>query len=223
MYTNPLRVLDTKNEDIIAVLKDAPKLSDYFGEETKAHFAGLCSRLEGLGIKYELNSRLVRGLDYYNLTVFEWVTDALGSQGTVCGGGRYDGLVEQLGGQSTPAIGFAVGLERMILLLETLQLVQRKPAVDIMICAMGEEPERQQLKLALELRRALPGLGIMTHCGGGKFKKQMAHADKSGARFAVIIGDDEISNNVLSVKDLRSGEQQTIEMAAAAAYFKSVF
>lgn len=223
MYTNPLRVLDTKNEDVIAVLKDAPKLSDYFGEETRAHFEGLCSRLENLGIKYELNSRLVRGLDYYNLTVFEWVTDALGSQGTVCGGGRYDGLVEQLGGQSTPAIGFAVGLERMILLLETLQLVQRKPAVDIMICAMGEEPERQQLKLALDLRKALPGWGIMTHCGGGKFKKQMAHADKSGARFAVIIGDDEINNRVLSIKDLRSGEQQTVEMAAAAAYFKSVF
>jgi len=223
MYTNPLRVLDTKNEDIIRILADAPKLSDYFGEETRNHFAGLCSRLDSLGIKYELNSRLVRGLDYYNLTVFEWVTEALGSQGTVCGGGRYDGLVEQLGGQSTPAIGFAIGLERLILLLETLNLVQGIPAVDIMICAMGDEPEKQQLQIAMDLRRELPELRIMTHCGGGKFKKQMAHADKSGARFAVIIGEDEIASRVLSVKDLRSGEQQTVEMAAAAAYFKSVF
>lgn len=220
---NPLRVLDSKNEEVAAVLKDAPKLSDCFGEETKAHFRGLRERLDALGVRYELNDRLVRGLDYYNLTVFEWVTDALGAQGTVCGGGRYDGLVEELGGPPTPAVGFAVGMERLMLLLGSLGLVKPAPAADVIILAMGAEAEKGQLGLALELRRALPGLGVLTHCGGGKFKKQMAHADRSGARFAVIVGDDEIARGAVSVKDLRTGEQKTIERAAAAAYFKSVF
>lgn len=221
MYTNPLRVLDTKNENVIAILKDAPKLSDCFGEETKQHFTKLCAFLDSLDIKYELNDRLVRGLDYYNLTVFEWVTTSLGSQGTVCGGGRYDGLVEQLGGQATPAIGFAIGLERLILLLETLDLVKPTPAVDIMICAMGEEAEIFAIKIANSLRLNLPQVKIMTHCGGGKFKKQMAHADKAGAKFAIILGEDEVNNNQLTVKDLRNGEQQTLSCEAAKEYLQS--
>ncbi|MGN1393536.1 MAG: histidine--tRNA ligase [Succinivibrionaceae bacterium] len=208
MYSNPLRVLDTKNEQVINILKDAPKLSDYFGEETKNHFNKLCAFLDALDIKYELNDRLVRGLDYYNYTVFEWVTTSLGAQGTVCGGGRYDGLVEQLGGQSTPAIGFAIGLERLILLLETLNLVNSKPTVDVMVCAMGEDAEIFGIKLANDLRLELPQIKVMMHCGGGKFKKQIAHADKVQAHYAIILGEDEVKNNVVTLKNLTNGEQK---------------
>ncbi len=223
MYTNPLRVLDTKNPDIIKVLCDAPKLNEYFGEETKAHFNKLCAFLDVLGIKYEFNDRLVRGLDYYNLTVFEWVTTSLGSQGTVCGGGRYDGLVEQLGGQSTPAIGFAIGLERLILLLETLNLVEKKSAVDVLICALGDDAEKFALKIANSLRLDIPQVKIMTHCGGGKFKKQMSHADKVGASFALIIGDDEASKEMITVKNLANGEQQSLDYVTLKAYLLNNF
>lgn len=207
MYTNPLRVLDTKNEAVIEILKNAPKLSDCFGEETKNHFNRLCKFLDALDIKYTVNDRLVRGLDYYNLTVFEWVTTALGAQGTVCGGGRYDGLVSQLGGQDTPAIGFAIGLERLVLLLQELNLVENKGNADVMFCAMGESAEIYAMTVANKLRFDLPNVKIMSHCGGGKFKKVMSHADKVGARFAVIIGDDEIAKGMVQVKDLSNGEQ----------------
>lgn len=207
MYTNPLRVLDTKNEAVIEILKNAPKLSDCFGEETKNHFNRLCKFLDALDIKYTVNDRLVRGLDYYNLTVFEWVTTALGAQGTVCGGGRYDGLVSQLGGQDTPAIGFAIGLERLVLLLQELNLVENKGNADVMFCAMGESAEIYAMTVANKLRFDLPNVKIMYHCGGGKFKKVMSHADKVGARFAVIIGDDEIAKGMVQVKDLSKGEQ----------------
>jgi histidyl-tRNA synthetase len=207
MYTNPLRVLDTKNEAIIEILKNAPKLSDCFGEETKNHFNRLCKFLDSLDIKYSINDRLVRGLDYYNLTVFEWVTTALGAQGTVCGGGRYDGLVSQLGGQETPAIGFAIGLERLVLLLQELNLVENKGNADVMFCAMGENAEIYAMTVANKLRFDLPNVKIMSHCGGGKFKKVMSHADKVGARFAIIIGDDEIAKGMVQVKDLSKGEQ----------------
>lgn len=209
MYTNPLRVLDTKNEDIKAILVDAPKLSDYFGEETKAHFDGLCRLLKVLGIEYTINERLVRGLDYYNQTVFEWVTTDLGAQGTVCGGGRYDGLVEELGGQACPAIGFAIGLERLILLLQELELVSPKPEVDVMVCSMGTEGEAFAFVSTAKIRAEIPMLKVMIHCGGGKFKKQMSHADKTKARFALIIGDDEAANGTITVKEMVTGEQQS--------------
>ncbi len=220
MYTNPLRVLDTKNERVIEILADAPKLSDLFGDETKKHFDGLKNFLDALNIKYNLNDRLVRGLDYYNLTVFEWVTTALGAQGTVCGGGRYDGLVEQLGGNPTPAIGCAVGLERLVLLLEALELVKAKPEVDVMICPMGEAAQKDSLCLANLLRNELLNASVMLHCGGGKIKRQMAHADKVQAQFAIIIGDDEVLNHTATVKNMTTGEQQSIGSQGIVGFLK---
>lgn len=223
MYTNPLRVLDTKNERIIEVLKDAPKLSGYFKEETINHFNKLKLYLDSLGIKYTINERLVRGLDYYNLTVFEWVTTSLGAQGTVCGGGRYDGLVEQLGGQETPAIGFAIGLERLILLLESLALVKPSSPVDVMVCYQGENTDVFALKVADSLRSKFPSIKIMTHCGGGKFKKQIAHADKVNAQFALIIGEQEVQNEMVTVKNLATGDQQTLDLVTLVAYLNNNF
>lgn len=212
MYTNPLRVLDTKNEDIQAILGDAPRLSDYFGEETKAHFEGLKSLLDAAGISYQLNDRLVRGLDYYNYTVFEWVTTSLGAQGTICGGGRYDGLVEQLGGQATPAVGFGLGLERLTLMLEELDKLHNVPApVDVYLCAMGEGSSIAAFQLAEKLRHDCPNLRIMNHCGGGNFKKQMKRADKVNASIALILGESELTNRTVTVKFLRDqSEQQTV-------------
>jgi histidyl-tRNA synthetase len=212
MYTNPLRVLDTKNEDIQAILGDAPRLSDYFGEETNAHFEGLKSLLDAAGITYQLNDRLVRGLDYYNYTVFEWVTTSLGAQGTICGGGRYDGLVEQLGGQATPAVGFGLGLERLTLMLEELDKLHNVPApVDVYLCAMGEGSSIAAFQLAEKLRHDCPNLRIMNHCGGGNFKKQMKRADKVNASIALILGESELTNRTVTVKFLRDqSEQQTV-------------
>ncbi len=202
-HTNPLRVLDTKDPKVIELLKDAPKLSDHFGEDTKSHFQKLCSFLDNAGIKYELNDRLVRGLDYYNLTVFEWVTDELGAQGTVCGGGRYDGLVEQLGGTPTSAVGFGMGLERLILLLTTLGKIKAGKDVDVYVVGTGEGAQLRQAEVAMQLRAALPSLRVMNHCGGGSFKRQFKRADKVGARFAVIIGEQELANNSVTIKDLK--------------------
>ena len=220
MYTNPLRVLDSKDARTGEILADAPALAEFFGTETRAHFDGLRELLDGLGISYVINDRLVRGLDYYNLTVFEWVTAALGSQGTVCGGGRYDGLVEQLGGQPTPAIGCAVGLERLVLLLEALNLVQETPAVDVMVCSMGEQPAREAQYLVNRLRFELPEVRFMLHCGGGKVKKQMSHADRVNARLALILGDTEVAGHSATVKILSSGEQQTVPESDLAAFIK---
>ncbi|MGL4754027.1 MAG: histidine--tRNA ligase [Aeromonadaceae bacterium] len=212
MYTNPLRVLDTKDASIQSLLVDAPRLSDYFGEETQNHFTTLKATLEAAGIAYEVNERLVRGLDYYNYTVFEWVTNSLGAQGTVCGGGRYDGLVEQLGGQATPAVGFAMGMERLVLLLETLgktEGVARQ--VDVYVCMSGDGAMTAAFSLAESLRDALPQLRIMTHCGGGNFKKQFKRADKVGAEIALILGEAEIANGEVGIKYLRAeGDQQTV-------------
>ncbi len=214
MYTNPLRVLDTKDQGIQALLADAPRLADYFGEETRNHFAGLKSLLDSAGIAYEVNERLVRGLDYYNYTVFEWVTTSLGSQGTVCGGGRYDGLVEQLGGQATPAVGFAMGMERLVLLLETLgggDKVARP--VDVYLCMVGDGTLAAGLKLAEQLRDAVPSLRLMSHCGGGNFKKQVKRADKVGAEIALILGEAELASGEIGIKYLREqGEQQTLTL-----------
>ncbi|WP_154124002.1 histidine--tRNA ligase [Grimontia hollisae] len=210
MHTNPLRVLDTKNPDIQAVLSDAPKLSAYLDEDSKQHFAGLCELLDAAGIQYTINEKLVRGLDYYNRTVFEWITDSLGAQGTVCGGGRYDGLVEQLGGKATPAVGFAMGVERLVLLMETLALDETRPAVDVYMVTAGEGTLIAGMKLAEALREQVPGLRIMTHFGGGNFKKQFKRADKVGASVALVLGEDEVANNQVTFKDLKGGEQLTI-------------
>lgn len=218
MYSNPLRVLDTKNADIQTLLADAPKLMDYLGEETKAHFSTLCELLDAVGIQYRVNPRLVRGLDYYNRTVFEWVTDSLGAQGTVLAGGRYDGLVGQLGGKDTPAVGFAMGLERIVLLLETLELAKDVPvAVDVYVTAMGDNCIAAAFAIAYELRQAMPGVRIMSHCGGGNFKKQIKRADKSGAAVALIIGENELAEGKVAVKPLRNdNEQQLVAREALA-------
>ncbi|SON50458.1 histidine--tRNA ligase [Vibrio tapetis] len=220
MHTNPLRVLDTKNADIQAILVDAPQLSDYLDEDSKAHFAGLCELLDAAGIEYQVNQRLVRGLDYYNRTVFEWITESLGAQGTVCGGGRYDGLVEQLGGKATPAVGFAMGLERLVLMLEELDLAEVRRSVDVYMVTAGEGTQIAAMKLAEQLREEVPGLRIMTHFGGGNFKKQFKRADKVGAAIALVLGENEIAESKVVVKDLTGGEQTTVAQADVAAQLK---
>lgn len=223
-HTNPLRVLDTKDPKVIEILKDAPKLSDFFGEETRAHFDSLRRMLDNMGIKYVLNDRLVRGLDYYNLTVFEWVTTALGAQGTVCGGGRYDSLVEQLGGAPTRAVGFGIGLERLILLLTTLGKIQANPNVDVYVVGSGENSELKMLEVSSILRENLPSYRIRNHCGGGNFKKQFKKADKCGAKVAVIIGENEIANNTVTVKDMLNQDSPQVEypVSEAAAAIKEL-
>ncbi|MDE9454900.1 histidine--tRNA ligase [Xenorhabdus bovienii] len=219
MYTNPLRVLDSKNPEIQALLNDAPALFDYLDTESKEHFDGLCQILDSAGIKYHLNQRLVRGLDYYNRTVFEWVTSALGAQGTVCAGGRYDGLVEQLGGKSTPAVGFAMGMERMVLLVQEVnpEFVADLAVADVYLSSFGEGSQQAALILAEQIRDELPELRLMTNHGGGNFKKQLGRADKHGAKVALILGEDEIRAGNITVKDLRNGEQETLSQQAIAA------
>lgn len=210
MYSNPLRVLDTKNPDVQAILVGAPRLSDHLGEETTQHFSKLCELLDLAGIQYTVNERLVRGLDYYNRTVFEWVTDSLGAQGTVLAGGRYDGLVEQLGGKASPAVGFAMGIERLVLMLETLELVDTTlSAVDVYVCAMGENAQNQAMIISQSLREQHSGLRIMKHNSGGNFKKQMKKADQSGAKIVLLFGDDELENDSVTVKYLREDKPQS--------------
>lgn len=216
MYTNPLRVLDSKNPDVQAILGDAPQLSDYLDAESKQHFAGLCELLDAAGIEYTVNQRLVRGLDYYNRTVFEWITESLGSQGAVCGGGRYDGLVEQLGGKPTPAVGFAMGLERLVLMMETLGNTDVRRSVDVYMVTAGEGTMMAGMKLAEQLREQVPGLRVMTHFGGGNFKKQFKRADKVGAAIALVLGEDEVAAQTVVVKDLAGGEQNTVAQAEVA-------
>ncbi len=217
MYTNPLRVLDSKNPDVQAILVDAPELSDYLDADSKQHFAGLCELLDAAGIEYTVNQRLVRGLDYYNRTVFEWITESLGAQGTVCGGGRYDGLVEQLGGKAMPAVGFAMGLERLVLMMETLELTDVRRSVDAYVVTAGEGTMMAGMKLAESLREAIPGIRVMNHFGGGNFKKQFKRADKVGAVYALVLGENEVAENTVVVKDLQGGEQETIAQTELAA------
>nr|WP_269750003.1 histidine--tRNA ligase [Pseudomonas aeruginosa] len=213
MTTNPLRILDSKVESTQALLVGAPTLHDYLDEESIAHFEGLKARLDAVGLRYEINQKLVRGLDYYCRTAFEWVTDKLGAQGTVCGGGRYDGLVSQFGGKPTPGVGFAMGVERLVLLLEPLGVIPaelNRPA-DLYVCAFGEPAELAALTLAEQLRSAIPGIRLLVNAGAGSFKSQFKKADKSGARFALILGEDEVANRVVGFKPLRDeGEQQSI-------------
>ncbi|UYP74369.1 histidine--tRNA ligase [Pantoea dispersa] len=218
MYTNPLRVLDSKNPDIQTLLNDAPTLGEFLDEESREHFSGLCALLDDAGIKYRINQRLVRGLDYYNRTVFEWVTSSLGSQGTVCGGGRYDGLVEQLGGRATPAVGFAMGLERLVLLVQAVNPeFEPTRVVDVYVIASGQGVQSAAMQLAEKLRDADPALKLMTNFGGGNFKKQFARADKWGARIALVLGEDEVKAGQVVIKDLRTGDQQTLAQSDAAA------
>jgi histidyl-tRNA synthetase len=213
LETNPLRILDSKNEDMRDLITGAPSLMDYLGEGSTAHFETLCGGLDEAGVSYVINPRLVRGLDYYSRTVFEWVTDRLGAQGTVCAGGRYDGLVEQLGGRSTPAIGFAMGVERLISLLEESEAASQTDDLHAYLVLVGDEPQRQGLILAEQLREQIPGLRLLTNCGGGSFKSQFKKADRSGARFALVVGEDELQRGAVGVKPLRdNGEQQEISL-----------
>jgi len=187
--TNVLRVLDSKSPETQAVLADAPKLSEYWDDESREHFDGLCKRLDAAGIQYVLNERLVRGLDYYNRTVFEWVTTELGAQGTVCAGGRYDGLVEQLGGKPTPAVGFAMGMERLVLLLESQGKIPAEQAIDIYVIAATEAAELIAPAVAEQIRSAKPQLKVQLHSGTQNMKKKLAKADKSGATYALLVRD----------------------------------
>ncbi len=216
LASNPLRILDSKNPDMQGLLAEAPRFGDYLGEEARAHFAGLLAMLDGAGIAYRVNERLVRGLDYYGKTVFEWVTESLGAQGTVCAGGRYDGLVEQLGGRPTPAVGFAMGVERLVLLLDAAEAVPDSIGrpVDVYFVGVGEVKPRM-LAVAEQLRGLCPGLRMITHGGGGSFKNQLKKADRSGARVALIMGEDEAAAGTLAVKFLREDSpQQTVPVAA---------
>jgi histidyl-tRNA synthetase len=217
LHSNPLRILDSKSADTQKVLEGAPRLSDYLDEESAQDFELLKQLLDSAGIQYTLNEKLVRGLDYYNKTVFEWVTDSLGAQGTVCAGGRYDGLVEQLGGKATTAVGCAMGLERLsLLLLETGALpVQLATGPDIYLVIAGDKAQLAAATLAEELRTALPNIRLLSHCGGGKFKKQFKRANDSGAALALIIGDDEAEQQVVNIKWLREQrEQQSVPLSA---------
>lgn len=209
--TNPLRILDSKNPDLKKLIMNAPRLNEYLDEESKIHFAELRSLLDAAEIKYEINPHLVRGLDYYGRTVFEWITDKLGAQGTVCAGGRYDTLVEQLGDKSTPAVGFAMGLERVIALLQMANdpgIVEY--TIDVYLLVAGEKAQQQGIIIADQIRKALPNLSLITHCGGGSMKNQFKRADKSGAKYAIILGDDEIEKNMLTLKNLRVEETQQL-------------
>jgi len=208
LNTNPLRILDSKNPAMQELLADAPQLWDQLGEDSKAHFEATTATLDAAGIEYRINYRLVRGLDYYNKTVFEWVTDKLGAQGTVCAGGRYDGLVQQLGGRDTPGIGFAMGIERLLSLIEELAPPQDLPSPHAYMVLVGERAQQAGLILAERLRDELPGLRLVSNCGGGSFKSQFKKADKSGAAFAVILGEDELDKGVVGLKPLRGTEDQ---------------
>jgi len=220
LQTNPLRILDSKNPEMQKLNEGAPKLLEHLDEVSAQEFKALCERLDQAGIAYEVNSRLVRGLDYYGKTVFEWVTDQLGSQGTVCAGGRYDGLVSQLGGKGATAIGFAVGIERLIALLEATNALPEIKGMDAYIVAVGEAAAKQAPILAEQLRDQIPDFKLITHCGGGSFKSQFKQADRSGARWTLILGEDEISQQVVGVKTMATGEQKMIAWDALANYLQ---
>ena len=221
LTTNPLRILDSKNPQTQGLLADAPQLDSFIDDQSRTHFQKLLSILDSASLNYRINPKLVRGLDYYSNTVFEWVTDKLGAQGAVCAGGRYDGLVAQLGGKSTPAVGFAMGVERLILLMETMQVVPStiKP-VPVIYIAIAESAEAYGLKVAEQLRNAMPDCIISSHCGGGSFKNQLKKADKSGAVIAVVLGEDEVKTHALTIKFLREQQpQQTLSLEASIALF----
>tara|TARA_B110000444_G_C18808222_1_gene581126 strand:+ start:113 stop:1378 length:1266 start_codon:yes stop_codon:yes gene_type:complete len=230
LETNPLRILDSKNEKTQDLLVAAPSLVDYLDDESKDHFQKLRLLLDSADIKYTVNPQLVRGLDYYNKTVFEWITDSLGAQGTICGGGRYDGLVDQLGGKPTSAVGFAMGLERLVLLVKECQpqaLIKDVP--DVYFVASGDRAEIASHNIAESLRNQIPTLKMIVHCGGGSFKSQMKKANKSGASYALILGNQEVENGTVGFKPLRiedksgipqEGQQQTVAVAELSKFFE---
>jgi histidyl-tRNA synthetase len=214
---NPLRILDSKNPDLQGLIADAPRLDQYLDAESEAHFSGLRTLLDEAGVPYVVNPRLVRGLDYYGRTVFEWVTDRLGTQGAVCAGGRYDGLVEHLGGEPTPAIGFAIGLERLVELYALAGLGAPHRVPDVYVVAVGEAATRTAFRIAESLRDDAAALRVETNCGGGSFKSQMKRADRSGATVAVLLGEDEVASGTAVVKALRAEvAQTTVPMAGLA-------
>lgn len=223
LHSNPLRILDTKNPSMQALVEAAPRLSDYLGDESRAHFEGVQALLRTIGIPFKINPRLVRGLDYYNRTVFEWVTDRLGAQGTVCGGGRYDPLIGMLGGKPAPACGFAIGVERLLDLMSQSSQTDQGPGCDVYVVHQGDVASMSAFSVAEGLRSA--GLDVVLNAGGGSFKSQFKRADASGAEFAVVIGDDEAANRTATVKALRSvggeraaGQQHSVALDALADY-----
>jgi len=222
LESNPLRILDTKNPGMCAVVEGAPKLNDYLDAESRTHFESLCALLDAAGLKYRINPCLVRGLDYYSRTVFEWITDKLGAQGTICAGGRFDALVEQLGGKPVPAAGFALGLERLLELVRENLRPDHLPHAYLVL--VGDATQQPGLVLAERLRDEIPGLRVLSHCGGGSFKSQFKKADKSGAKIALILGDDEISNNTISIKFLREDKpQETVEQGVLSEWLVDYF
>lgn len=221
LKTNPLRILDTKNPAMQQLVENAPELMAHLGEESLAHFNGLTAILDSLGVSYEITTRLVRGLDYYSKTVFEWVTDELGSQGTICAGGRYDSLIEQLGGKPNFAVGFAMGMERLLALVELAGNVPLERSIDVYMIRVGELAEKEGLRLAEEIRNEVPGLKLQVNCGGGSFKSQFKKADKIGAEYAIILGDDEVSRKELAIKSLRNEQgQKTFNQEQAIAFLQ---
>jgi len=217
LHRNPMRILDSKNPAMADLIADAPQITDYLDDESREHFSALQAYLDAAGISYTVNPRLVRGLDYYSRTVFEWLTDQLGSQGAVCSGGRYDGLVEQMGGKPTPAIGWAIGLERLVALCQQLDTVPRAVSPHVYVVLAGDDAAAAGFTLAEQLRNELPAVRVEMHCGGGSFKSQFKKADKSGADVALVLGDDEISAGTVTVKPLRGGEQSTVAQQDLAA------
>lgn len=209
LHSNPLRILDSKNPQTQQIVASAPDMAEFMDQESKDHFESLCAFLDDNDVKYVVNSRLVRGLDYYSKTVFEWITDQLGAQGTVCAGGRFDGLVDYLGGKSTPAVGFAMGLERLIAMIMDQDILDIGGQADCYLVLAGDAAQRKGLQLAENVHNALPHLKLMSHCGGGSFKSQMKKADRSKASLALIIGDDEIANQSVNIKFLREDKPQT--------------
>lgn len=210
LETNPLRILDSKNRELKSLIQNAPELMECMGNDSRQHFETITQILDDLGVEYKLNTRLVRGLDYYGKTVFEWITDDLGSQGTICAGGRYDGLIEQLGGKANHAVGFAMGMERLLLLIEQLDNIPIERAVDAYMIRVGAEGEREGLRLAEKIRNKVDGIKLLVNCGGGSFKSQFKKADKSGAEYAIIIGDDEAVRGEVSIKPLRIDNEQKV-------------
>ncbi|MEY2697772.1 MAG: histidine--tRNA ligase [Pseudomonadota bacterium] len=223
LETNPLRILDSKNPDLKAVIAGAPVLTEALGEVSRAHFDRLLTDLEAQGVAYVVNPRLVRGLDYYSNTVFEWITESLGAQGTVCAGGRYDGLVEQLGGKGSSAIGFALGMERLIELVNETTAAVEMPTADVYLIVAGDAAERMGVRLAENLRDQFPNLRLQIHLGGGGFKSQFKRADRSGAEIGLVIGDDEARDGLVGVKFLRrEAEQQKVAEADVASLIETL-
>ena len=218
LESNPLRILDSKNPDMQRLIEAAPQLPDYLDEESRDHFAALCALLDAADLDYEINPRLVRGLDYYSKTVFEWVTDQLGAQGTICAGGRYDGLVEYLGGKPVPAFGFALGLERLLALLQAGDAAIPDCHPHVYLVLNGQQAVQHGMVFAEQLRTALPGLRLQSNCGNGSFKSQFKRADKSGASLALVMGDDEVTQGTVILKPLRSeAGQETLSQQDVAA------